>query len=146
MKQLVIDTSVFNKLYLEEADSDQAVALFKRAASHEFELQAPDLLYIEVISTANSYKLPIEHIIRLLDFQTRHLMPLRPLSRTEMRKAIEITQQGHPQSGYPSIYDSVFHAMAICNNAILVTADRRHYEKTRQWKNIMQLRDINNVS
>lgn len=142
MKQLVIDTSVFNKLYLEEADSDQAIALFRRATAREFELQAPDLLYLEVISTANSYKVPIDFVVQLLDFQTRHLLPLRPLSRTEMRKAIEITQQGHPQSGYPSIYDSVFHAMALCNGATLVTADRRHYEKTKLLGNVVQLKDI----
>jgi predicted nucleic acid-binding protein len=58
-----------------------------------------------------------------------------------MKKAIDITQQGHPQSGYPSIYDSVFHAMAICNDATLVTADRRHYEKTKQLGHIIQLKD-----
>ena len=142
MKQLIIDSSVFNKLYLEEADSEQAVALFTRATAREFELQAPDLLYLEVISTANSYKVPIDHVVQLLDFQTRYLLQLRSLTRTEMRKAIEITQQGHPQSGYPSIYDSVFHAMALSNNATLVTADRRHYEKTKHLGNIVQLKDI----
>jgi predicted nucleic acid-binding protein len=142
MKQLVIDSSVFNKLYLEEPDSDQALALFARATQREFELQAPDLLYLEVISTANSYQIPIDFVVQLLDFQTRYLLPLRPLTRAEMRKAIEITQQGHPQSGYPSIYDSVFHAMAMCTGATLVTADRRHYEKTRQLGNVVQLKDM----
>lgn len=142
MKRLVIDTSVFNKLYLDEADSDQAVALFRRATVHEFALEAPDLLYLEVISTANSYKVPIDYVVQLLDFQTRYLLPLRALNRVEMRKAIEITQQGHPQSGYPAIYDSVFHAMALCNDATLITADKRHYEKTKHLGNIVQLKDI----
>jgi predicted nucleic acid-binding protein len=141
VKLLIIDSSVFNKLYLEEPDSEQALALFERATRREFSLQAPDLLYLEVISTANSYQIPIDFVTQLLDFQTRHLLPLRPLNRAEMKKAIDITQQGHPQSGYPSIYDSVFHAMAICNDATLVTADRRHYEKTKQLGHIIQLKD-----
>jgi len=141
VKSLIIDTSVFNKLYLEEADSEQALVLFARATNREFNLQAPDLLYLEVISTANHYHVPIDFVSQLLDFQTRHLLPLRTLTRAEMKKAIEITQQGHPQSGYPSIYDSVFHAMAMCNDATLVTADKRHYEKTKHLGNIIQLKD-----
>jgi predicted nucleic acid-binding protein len=33
--------------------------------------------------------------------------------------------------------------MAICNDATLVTADRRHYEKTKQLGHIIQLKDCN---
>lgn len=52
MQRYVIDSSVFNKLYLDEPDRDKAQRLFVKAAATEIMLFAPDLLYLEVVNTA----------------------------------------------------------------------------------------------
>jgi predicted nucleic acid-binding protein len=91
MNLLVIDSSVFNKLYLDEPDSRLAVELFDKARLGEYQLIAPDLLYLEVISTANYYRLPIQPIVELLMFQTQHLLQLCTPTATELKKAVETT-------------------------------------------------------
>jgi predicted nucleic acid-binding protein len=135
MQRYVIDSSVFNKLYLDEADRDKAQQLFIKAASGEVMLFAPDLLYLEVVNTAQRCGVPIDGVVELLEAQ-RYLMQLRAVTNDERKQALQIIASGHDKSGYPSIYDAIFHAMALCNRAVLVTADKRHYAKTQMLGSI----------
>lgn len=83
------------------------------------------------MNTAQRCGVPVKKVEELLDAQ-KYLMEMRAINKQEQQTALNIITQGHPKSGCPSIYDSVFHAMALCNEAVLITADKRHYEKTRQ--------------
>ncbi len=141
MQRYVIDSSVFNKLYLDEADRDKSQQLFIQAAESDVKLLAPDLLYLEVINTAQRCGVPIDSVVGLLDAQ-QYLIDIRAVNNTERKKAIEILANGHVKSGYSSIYDALFHAMALCNNAVFVTADNRHYTKTKMLGNICLLSKI----
>ncbi|MEC4749447.1 type II toxin-antitoxin system VapC family toxin [Methylomicrobium sp. Wu6] len=138
MQRYVIDSSVFNKLYLDEADRDKAQQLFIKAAEGEAMLFAPDLLFLEVVNTAQRCGVPIDAVVELLEAQ-RYLMQMRAITSDERKKALQIIAGGHDKSGYPSIYDAVFHAMALCNQAVLVTADKRHYAKTQSLGSICLL-------
>jgi predicted nucleic acid-binding protein len=137
----VVDSSVFNKLYLDEPGKEQANYLFVRARRGEVRLLAPDLLCLEVLNTAQRTEASVEKIAELIE-KLRPLIEIRPANDQEYRKAIEIMQQGHQKSGYPSIYDSLFHALALCNNGTLVTADRRHIVKTKSLGNMVNLFDL----
>ncbi|MEZ5536016.1 MAG: type II toxin-antitoxin system VapC family toxin [Thiolinea sp.] len=137
----IVDSSVFNKLYLEEPGSEQARHLFTRAQQREVRLLAPDLLRLEVLNTAQRAGVAVDKIAELIDRLTP-LIEIRPVTDDEYRKAIEIMQQGHDKSGYPSIYDSLFHAMAFCNDGVLVTADRRHLVKTETLGKVTKLADL----
>ncbi len=141
MQRYVIDSSVFNKLYLEETDRDKAQYLFIQAAEKKAQLFAPDLLFLEVVNTAQRCGVPIQEVVELLEIQ-EYLMPIRTINKQEQKMALQIISQGHPNSGYPSIYDSVFHAMAICNDAVFITADKRHNEKTKQLGSIRLLNNV----
>ncbi len=135
MQRYVIDSSVFNKLYLDEADRDKAQQLFIKAAEGEAMLFAPDLLFLEVVNTAQRCGVPIDAVVELLEAQ-RYLMQMRAVTSDERKKALQIIAGGHDKSGYPSIYDAIFHAMALCNQSVLVTADKRHYAKTQSLGSI----------
>lgn len=137
----VIDSSVFNKLYIDEPGKEQAQHLFVRARKGEVRLLAPDLLRLEVLNTAQRVGAPVDKTAELID-KLSPLIEIRPASDQEYCKAIEITQQGHQKSGYPSIYDSLFHSMALCNNGTLVTADRRHIVKTESLGSVVNLFDL----
>lgn len=137
----IIDSSVFNKLFLDEPGREQAQHLFVRASHGEITLLAPDLLCLEVLSTAQRNQIPVPKIAELIEKQ-RPLITIRPVTSKEYQTAIQIMQHGHEKSGYPSIYDSLFHAMAICNEGVLVTADKRHAIKTEQLGQVMQLKDV----
>lgn len=129
-KTLVIDSSVFNKLYLDEPDRHFALEIFRWASEGRVVLIAPTLLYLEVIATSQYYRLPVQPIKDLLDQQVQHNLLLVEPEAQHLEKAIEIITTGHPKSGFPSVYDAVFHAMAMVENFTLVTADRRHFAKT----------------
>ncbi len=141
MQRYVIDSSVFNKLYLDEADRDKAQQLFVQAAAGDAMLLAPDLLYLEVVNTAQRCGVPVKSVVDLLEAQ-QYLLDMRAVTAAERKKAIQIMSKGHVKSGYPSIYDALFHAMAICNNAVFITADKRHYAKTQTLGSICLLSDI----
>lgn len=141
MQRYVIDSSVFNKLYLDEVDRDKALQLFVKAAAGEVMLFAPDLLYLEVVNTAQRSGVPIDSVVDLLEAQ-HYLLQMRAVSDDERKKALQIIAHGHDKSGYPSIYDALFHAMALCNSAVLVTADKRHYAKTQALGSICLLSNL----
>ena len=141
MQRYVIDSSVFNKLYLDEADRDKAQQLFIQAAAGEVILLAPDLLYLEVVNTAQRCGVPVNSVVDLLEAQ-QYLLDMRAVNDTERKKAIEIMGSGHVKSGYPSIYDALFHAMALCNEGVFITADKRHYAKTQKLGSICLLSDL----
>lgn len=141
MQHYVIDSSVFNKLYLDEADRDKAQQLFIQAAEGDVMLLAPDLLYLEVVNTAQHCGVPIESVVDLLEAQ-QYLLDMRAVTDEERKQAIKIIANGHAKSGYPSIYDALFHAMALCNNAIFITADKRHYAKTQSLGSIGLLSEM----
>ncbi|MBF0289297.1 MAG: type II toxin-antitoxin system VapC family toxin [SAR324 cluster bacterium] len=100
---------------------------------------APQLLYYEVIATAQYYKLPIDSVSQLLNQQIKYNLPLIETTEKHRSKAIEIVQMGHPPSGYPSIYDAIFHAIAVIENGIFVTADRKHFVKANTIGHITML-------
>jgi predicted nucleic acid-binding protein len=55
------------------------------------------------------------------------------LDAKTIAKAKEIiTNSSHPKSGFPSFYDVSYHALAIVNECQFITADKKHYEKTKK--------------
>ena len=54
-----------------------------------------------------------------------------PPSRELLKKAREIANTEVKGYGYVSSYDAIFHALALMEKGILLTADRKHYLKTR---------------
>jgi predicted nucleic acid-binding protein len=142
---LVADSSVFNKLYLDEVDRDKAVYLFSLSASRITQLIAPTLLFYEVVHTSQSYGLPLKTIVQLLNRQTEKNLILIEPSLDHIQKALEVIDTGHPKSGYPSIYDAIFHAIAIVEDTFLVTADKKHFAKTKNLGHILLLDDVENL-
>ena len=142
MHLYIIDTSVFNKLYLNEEGREKAILLFEKAAQGQFTLVAPFLLYYEVVATAQYYRLPIQMVVELLESQIKHNLTLIEPDQNHRKKAIEMIQIGHPKSGYPSIYDSIFYAIAIVEGGILISADRKHFMKTRQMGHVLLLSEV----
>ena len=79
------------------------------------------------------------------DFFTGLINDLIELVGTDeylIKKTLEMTKVGHSKSGYPTFNDSLYHAIAIRDKAIFITADRRHYLKTKHLGNIMLLEEV----
>ena len=85
-----------------------------------------------------------------------HLQYLETLARkdvlhvivpdTDVRmKAIDIARTGNPKSGYPEFTDSLYHALAILNEVIFLTNDRKHIRKAKRFGHIEELSKYNDV-
>jgi predicted nucleic acid-binding protein len=85
-----------------------------------------------------------------LDEVQGHLRYLETLAKQEVlhivipnsavrMKAIEIARTGNPKSGYPEITDCLYHALAILNDAVFITNDKKHISKVQSYGHIEQL-------
>jgi predicted nucleic acid-binding protein len=71
-----------------------------------------------------------------LNKMTQSILTVTSPNQATWDLAEEITQHGHPKSGYASMYDSIFHAIAIKSGGVFITADHKHYAKTKQLGHI----------
>lgn len=76
----VIDSNVFSKLFIEEADSEQARYFFINCLQNDIPLAAPSLLKYEILQTANYYKPPLEAALQLLESYGELGLTLQDLS------------------------------------------------------------------
>lgn len=138
---IVVDASVFNKLFLDEPDRPQAAALFRHAIEYGIALIAPSLLLYEALPVALHYDVSFRRVHELLDAQRSAGMQLVEPSLPVLERAWEIARHGSKATGHPSLQDSIYHALAIETGATLVTADQRHFRKTNHFGYIQLLED-----
>ena len=48
-------------------------------------------------------------------------------------QAIGMARHGSKKSGYPEFTDSLYHALAILNEATFITNDKKHYAKVKSF-------------
>lgn len=138
---IVVDASVFNKLFLDEDDKEVARAFFKWTVRTRAVTGAPDLLRLEICQAALHFGLPFAQVLGLLDSQVAGGMRLVPLRRALFDLAEEIATTGTKKSGYPSLMDSIYHALAIVEGGTFLTADHRHATKAARYGSVILLED-----
>jgi predicted nucleic acid-binding protein len=138
---IVIDASVFNKLFLDEDDRQDAIELFEYCIENDIEIIAPDILPYEAMSAAIRFSVPFEAVFRILAIQRSAGLRLISPSLQVMNLAEKIASTGHAKSGYPDVYDSIYHALALDRLGTFMTADRRHFSKTKQFGGVELLAD-----
>ena len=141
MKTLIIDASIGAKLFIQEDDSQQAIDLFEASVRHSLSLVVPELFKYEITSIAHRLHVPLEPVLRFFDDQVDKLLSYQKPSMSAWLKAEEIAKKGHKKSGYPSMYDSIYHALAIEHDGTFITADKRHYDKTVKYGHILLLEE-----
>ncbi len=135
----VIDSNVFAKLFLEESDSDQAIGFFRHCIEQEIPLYAPTLLRYEVLQIARYFQHPLKDVLHRLASHCDFNLELVELDDEAWLIAEEIASTGHDKSGYPSLYDSCYHALAIYREITFITADKRHEVKAKSFGHLMLL-------
>nr|VFJ52391.1 MAG: PIN domain-containing protein [Candidatus Kentron sp. FW] len=83
------------------------------------------------------YRHPIDHVLALIRKYSRYNLELVDLTDECWLKAEEIARYGNEKSGFPSLYDSVYHALAIENDCSFITADNRHETKAENFGHIV---------
>jgi len=137
----VVDANVFAKLFIEEVDSDQARKFLKHCVQQEISLLAPSLFTYEILQIAIYYNYPIQKALAVVDDYRAFNLTTTELNADQWMLAESMTQSGHRRSGFPSLYDSCYHAMAVKNDCLFLTADKRHAAKTESFGHLQLLKD-----
>ena len=130
---IVVDSSVFVKLLVAEDDSAVARAFMIACHKHRMDFGAPDLFRFEVLGFALHHGLPFLHVRELIEIQEAAGFRIYPLTSDVIDRAETIAKHGNKKSGYPSLQDSLYHALAIETGGTFITADRKHLEKTMKF-------------
>ena len=142
-KQYVLDANVFLEYIYGRSLKHQSLQLIKDAILNKIKILIPSLLLDEITEVLCGNLDNIEDVQKHLRY-IEHLAKegaisiIVPNCNVRM-KAIEIARTGNPKTGYPELTDSLYHALAILNDAIFVTNDKKHISKVKQFGHIQEL-------
>ena len=143
MNKVVLDANIYVKLFKKEADSPRAINLVNKLVREGITIVEPSIVINETINTCEVSKQDIT--TEVCDFFRALIASnicLVEVDSALIQQTLEMTQQGHPKSGYPAFSDSMYQAIAIRENALFITANRSHYEKAKKFNHIVMLSDI----
>jgi len=141
MNNVVLDSCVFSKLFLQEPDHQEAVELITELSQRNITVLVPSLFLYEVLSIAAASSFPIKNAYALITQYQSANLNIVELDEKTILKAIDICAQGHKKSGFPSFYDASYHALAINNECQFITADKRHVAKAKTFGYVTLLQD-----
>lgn len=138
---IVVDASVFVKLLKEEDDSDQARSFIDHMLAKGEGYLSPSIVLYESLSAALHVEVPLDAVGNIFEeFRTLGLVIEEP-SQADLKFAETIARTQSPIGGYPTLFDNIYHAMAIQRDGMFVTADARHVAKAGQFGHPMLLAD-----
>ena len=138
---LILDANVVGKLFLNEDDRATARDFIAHLAQSRRQCFAPSILAFEVYGIAIHYGIEVSLPRQTLDRLTRSILTLIEPDGDLWARAYQIAQSGHPKSGFPSLADSLYHALAVDVGGTFVTADKRHLAKTKSIGHAVHLQD-----
>ena len=133
--RVVLDSNVFAKSFLDEGIQKRLNLCFALYLS----IFCPEIFLYEVLSIAAQNSFPIARAHKMVTLLQRANLRLAPLTDQQLQLAMRMAEDGNPKSGFPSIYDSAYHALALSNNAVFITADKRHIAKAEKYGNVALL-------
>jgi predicted nucleic acid-binding protein len=140
---IVVDASVFVKLFKDEEDSALARSLVDRMLEHREDegYLAPSIVLYESLSAALHVELPLDKVGSLFNGFREFGLAIEDPTAAELALAEKIARSEAPGGGYPALFDSIYHAMAIERGGTFITADERHFRKAKQFGGVVLLAD-----
>ncbi len=138
---IVLDSGAYAKLFLQEDGRDALLELLGYIGAQKIAVHCPDIFLYEVLSIAAQNGVSLTKTLELIRRFEASYLTLAPLSEKELELAMRMAGDGHEKTGYPSIYDSAYHALAIAHDGIFITADKRHIAKARQYGHVALLEE-----
>ena len=138
---MVLDSYVFSKLFLQEADRQEAVELITELSQRNVKVLVPSLFLYEVLSISAASPFPMESAYALITQYQSANLEIVALDEKTILTAFDICAHGYQKSGFPSFYDASYHALAISNECQFITADKRHVAKTKNFGSVTLLQD-----
>lgn len=142
----VADANVFLEYIFGRTLQHKAAAILQQAILKKIQLLVPSILLDEITevlcgNVEDPGKVQI-HLEFLEDLAREEIIFIVVPNSMVRMKAIEIARTGNPKSGYPELTDSLYHALAIANEASFITNDKKHVSKAKKFGHIRQLAEI----
>ena len=142
---IVPDANVFLEMIYGRSLKMTARQLISHAITGEIQLVAPSLFLDEITEVfcgnLDDLQKVQQHLLYLEQLVNEKALLIVVPSLDIRMKAIEIARTGNPKSGYPEFSDSLYHALAIVNDAIFVTNDSKHVAKVNRFGHVEKLAD-----
>jgi len=146
---IVPDANVFLEMIYKRSLQVTARQLISHAITGEIQLLAPCLFLDEItevfFGNLDDLQKVQQHLLYLEQLVNEKALLIVVPSLAIRMKAIEIARTGNPKSGYPELSDSLYHALAILNDAIFVTNDSKHVAKVNRFGHVEKLTDYPKV-
>jgi len=135
-KKFTIDASVFAKIFINETLSDRALELVLSIQRNNHIIINPSLFEYELIRVAITNGVDLDVFNRTLtDYKKTNLILLSPNSH-HIKRAKKMIDTCRTKNISISFYDAIYHAIALEEEAIFITADEKYYFKTNHFGNI----------
>ena len=137
MKIYVLDTSVVYKSLSFENGREKVINLFDDAEKNTIKLIAPSLIWYELNNSFVVNEGSLEDVKFYMNVfreqvQSGLVEIFSSSSQLLLEKTVELANLDTGGQGHISSYDATFHALAILENAIFLTADKKHFRKTQK--------------
>ena len=146
---IVADANVFLEMIYGRSLQMTARQLISHAINSEIQLVAPSLFLDEITEVfcgnLDGPQVIQQHLLYLEQLVKKKALLIVVPSLAVRMKAIEIARTGNPKSGYPELSDSLYHALAIANDAIFITNDSKHVAKVTKFGHVEKLADYQKV-
>ncbi len=142
-KIYVLDANVFLEYIYNRPLQKKSKDIIRDSILDKIEIIIPSLVLDEIaeVLCGNMDDVnEVESHLRYIEKLAREEIIKIVVPNTDVRiRALEIARTGHKQSGYPEFTDSLYHSLAIMNNAIFITNDKKHISKVKSFGHIQEL-------
>lgn len=146
----VLDANVILEYIYDRSFKEHSKKIIENAILRKIQLFVPSLLLDEItevlcgnLDNLKEIKQHLEYIEKLANRGVMQII----VPNTEVRmKAIEIARTGNSKSGYPELTDSLYHALAILNDAVFITNDTKYISKVKHFNHIEELSKFENFT
>ena len=140
-QSLVLDANIAVKILHDEHDSSDAQNLLRACAIQNLSVLVPEHFLYELINVCQRLSIETAQVLKFFEAMEGSILNVVSPDYAAWILAEKIALEGHPKMGFPSMYDSIYHAIAIRAKAVFVTADKRHFVKTERFSHICLLKD-----
>jgi predicted nucleic acid-binding protein len=144
-RRIVLDANVFLEIIFNRPLQNKAKKIFEDAILERIQIIVPGLFLDEItevfcgnIENITDVEFYLNYIEKLAN---SGVLTIVVPNCTVRMKAIELARTGNKKSGYPELTDCLYHALAIINEAVFITNDKRHIAKISHFGHIAGLTD-----
>jgi len=141
--QYVLDANVFLEYIYCRRLEKNAKTIIEDAILDKIQILVPSIVLDEITEVLCGNLDNMEdvesHLIYIEELAKEDVLHIVVPNTTVRMKAIEMARVGNRKSGYPQLTDCIYHALAISNDAMFVTNDRKHISKAKAFGHIQEL-------